>query len=327
MPSKHNVTLVATETDPVATAVLVALGDMSGLRRTESGDFAPGGPGLGENDVVLIGDSGLEAAWGADLTGARPGLVQFLGCRPPTPLIDQLAEAGTTVAGISPVIAPRVTNRVLGFAGPLLSSNRAARGGAEPKWGIIGLGITGTEVARKLVATRASVDVAEMRTPRSGILAELNVRRQSLDLLVAGSDAITLHVYPGPTASPLITERELRLMKTGAVLINTSDSSVVDEQAVLDALAVGPLSGYATDCPGELIGNADESLASSGKLIITTNPLTNQIGAAQQIAKFVVANVRAFRDGSNIEGQIELVDFPKLGDPSFWSSQMSPRQD
>ncbi|MCH8115376.1 MAG: hypothetical protein IIB25_07850, partial [Chloroflexi bacterium] len=234
-----------------------------------------------------------------------------------------LNDAGTVVAGISPVIAPRVANRAVGFTGPL----RVQRGAGVPSWGIIGFGNTGTEVARKLASTGASVNMADIRTPRSGVLAELGVRRHSLDLLIAGSDVITLHVQPGPTASPLITERELSLMKTGAVLINTSDSSVVDESAVLESLLNGPLGGYATDCPGEVIGTAVESLASSGKLIITTNPLTNQVGAAQQIAKFVAANVQAFRDGSSIEGKIEPVDFPKIGDPSFWSSRMSPRQD
>jgi hypothetical protein len=76
-----------------------------------------------------------------------------------------------------------------------------------------------------------------------------------------------------------------------------------------------------------VISGVDESLASPGKLLITTNPLTNQVGAAQQIAKFVAANIQAFRDGSGVEGMIDLVDFPTVGDPSFWSSRMSPRQD
>ena len=72
---------------------------------------------------------------------------------------------------------------------------------------------------------------------------------------------------------------------------------------------------------------ADESLISSGQLFVTTNPLTNQIGAAQQIAKYVAANIQAFTDGGGVQGLIEPVDFPKIGDPSFWASRMSPRQD
>ena len=215
MPNQTNAILVAVESDPVATAVSAALGAETGLRRVEPGDFAPNELALGDQDVLLIGDSGLDVASNVDFNGAVPGLVQFLGCRSPTALIGHLKGAGTEVAGVSPVMAPRVANRVVGLAGPLLSSNRAARGGAEPNWGIIGLGVTGTEVARKLVATRAAVGMADIRTPRAGIVAELEIRRQSLDLLVAGSDAVTLHVYPGATASPLITERELGLMKSG----------------------------------------------------------------------------------------------------------------
>jgi len=70
-----------------------------------------------------------------------------------------------------------------------------------------------------------------------------------------------------------------------------------------------------------------EALVSSGKLFITTNPLTNQVGAAQQIAKYVAANVQAFGAGESVKGVIDPIDFPVIGDPSFWASRMSPRQD
>jgi hypothetical protein len=275
----------------------------------------------GAYDVVIVGEPWLSSE---DYSLPKQGLIQLLGCWPSSSFVARMIESGTKVAGISPVIAPRVANRVVGFGGPLRVKPNAS-------WGVIGLGVIGTEVARKLTASGSSVEIADVRTPRSGILAELNVRRQSLDLLLTGSDVVTLHVPAGPTASPLISERELNLMKPGAVLINTSHSSIVDEQAVIDALLDGSLGGYATDHPGQLILQAslDEgsSLKSSGNLFITQNPLINQVGAAQQIAKYVVANVEAFSEGSDIQGIIEPVDFPIIGDPSFWSSKMSPRQD
>jgi len=317
VPTSMSKTILLTlESDPAGNAIASLLADSAGFERVFGDEERL--TDLGAGDVLLVGDPFAEAGRDIDVTG--PGFVQFLGCRPSVELVDRLVESGTTVAGISRVIAPRVANRVAGFGGPL-----RVKPGAS--WGVIGLGEIGAEVARKVTATGGSVVIADIRTPRLGLLAELNVRRYSLDLLVAGSDAISVHVHLGPTASPLISGRELGLMKPGAVLINASHPSVVDEKAVVEALSAGTLAGYATDCPGEVISGVDESLASPGKLFITTNPLTNQVGAAQQIAKFVAANIQAFRDGSGVEGMIDLVDFPTVGDPSFWSSRMSPRQD
>jgi hypothetical protein len=308
--------LLASVTDPVGKAIESLFSDNGEFQRIQSGDL--GGITFGESDVLLLGELTDEEIDFALISGV--GMIKLLGCRVTTSVVSQLERATGVVAGISPVIAPRVANRAVGFAGPL-----RVKPGA--KWGVIGLGEIGYEVAKKASANGSEVVIAEIRTPRSGIVAELGVRRLSLDLLVAGSDVVSIHVRPGPTASPLISEREINLMKTGAVLINTADPSVVDEADVLAGLESGSLGGYATDCPGAIIANADDSLVSGGKLFVTTNPLTNQVGAAQQIAKFVVANVEAFSTGQPVSGIIDPIDFPTLGDPSFWSSRMSPRQD
>jgi len=318
-----NVFVISTESDPAALALSAhfsAVDRLPDLQRVEPQDFSNAGPENG--DVLIVGDTALDLIGISDLGVEAGCMVQYLSCRPPVSIIERLIHAGCLVAGISPVLAPRVAHRVAGFSGPL----RVRGEHGAPTWGVVGVGFTGTAVAHKLKESGSVVAISEIRTPRSQLLTELKVRRQSLDLLMAGSDAITLHVYPGPTANPLVGERELNLMKSGAALINTSHSSVVDEHAVIDALSSGHLGGYATDCAGEVVETADESLKQSGKLVVTTNPLTSQIGAAQHIARFVGANVQAFADGIDVQGVIELVDFPKIGDPSFWSSKMSPRQ-
>ncbi len=316
----HKTYLLSSDSDPVGKAVAALLAGTAGFGQLAPTELAR--TQLGAGVVLLAGDSAFDSE--TDFTVMANGMVQILYCSPAHELVGQLIEVGATVAGISPVIAPRVANRAVGFGGPL-------RVKPDAQWGVIGLGEVGCEVVRKLAPSEASVVIADVRTPRSGLLAELNVRRLSLDLLVAGSDVVSLHVNAGPTASPLISERELNLMKDGAALINTSHSSIVDENAVLASLAGGPLGGYATDCAGETLSNLDksmlEALVSSGKLFITTNPLTNQVGAAQQIAKYVAANVQAFGAGESVKGVIDPIDFPVIGDPSFWASRMSPRQD
>jgi len=307
-----NIYLLADDSDPVAKAVESLYTDSVSFQRLSTNEF---------HDVEFRSDDVLLLSEGvADGNLPASGFIQFLGCRPPMRLLDHSATSGVVVAGISPVIAPRVANRVIGFTGPLSVK-------PLPEWGIVGLGEVGTEVTRKVTANRATAVVAEMRTPRAGVVAELGVRRQSLDLLVSGVDVVSVHVHAGPTASPLLSERELNLMEPEAVLINTSHDSVLDETAVLVALENGTLAGYATDCPGEVVSAANESLISDGKLFITTNPLTNQIGAAQQIAKYVVSNIEVFKAGSGVRGVFDPIDFPSAGDPSFWSSRMSPRQD
>ena len=311
-----NIYLLTSESDPVGNAVESLFEKSSPLQRISSIDLSD--IDFGESDALILGDGVSNEFSTGDLP--ESGLIQFIGCRPTAELLDRAEDSDAFVVGISPSIAPRVANRVIGFTGPLKTK-------VMPDWGVIGLGEVGSEVTKKVTANRSLVAIAEMRTPRSGLMDELGVRRQSLDLLVAGSDVVSIHIHQGPTAAPLISERELNLMKSDAVLINTSSSTVIDEVAVVDALSRGRLAGYATDCPGEVINGADESLATTGKLIITTNPLTNQIGAAQQIAKYVEANVTAFSNGSRVQGKFDVIGFPSLGDPSFWSSQMSPRQD
>jgi hypothetical protein len=308
--------LLADNSDPVGNAAESLLNKSVSVRRISLEEISE--IEFDSSNVLLI-DNEMADSLAADALPIS-GLIQFLGCSPSSGLLNHSASSDTVIAGISPSIAPRVANRVIGFTGPLNVK-------VKPTWGIVGLGEVGCEVVRKVTATGNSAAIADVRTPRSGILDELGVRRKSLDLLLSGSDVISVHVHQGPTATPLIAEREINLMNSDAVLINTSHTSVVDEAAVISALENGGLAGYATDCPGDVTAEADQSLADLGKLIVTTNPLTNQIGAAQQIAKFIAENIDSYATGSPVRGIFQPVDFPTAGDPSFWSSRMSPRQD
>jgi len=308
--------LLADDADPIGNATESLLNKAGSVRRVSLNELST--LDLDSSSVLLV-DEAMANEIDFD-NFASSGLVQFLGCRPPSSLLNHATPSDAVFSGISPNVSTRVANRVIGFTGPLSVKPR-------PKWGLVGLGEVGSEVARKLIATGNSVNIADIRTPRAGLLSELDVRRSSLDLLLSRSDVVSIHAHQGPTAAPLISERELGLMSTQAVLINTSHSSIVDESAVLDALRQDQIAGYATDCPGDVLSNADVALVEAGKLIVTTNPLTNQIGAAQQIAKFIAANMESFAAGARVRGVFQPVDFPAAGDPSFWSSRMSPRQD
>ena len=91
-------------------------------------------------------------------------MIQHLGCMPSPALLSIASgsDSQVIVAGISPNIAPRVANRVIGFTGPLTVR-------PLPDWGVIGVGEVGVEVVKKALATRSSVGIAEIRVGIAGI--------------------------------------------------------------------------------------------------------------------------------------------------------------
>ncbi len=81
------------------------------------------------------------------------------------------------------------------------------------------------------------------RTPR-----ELDgVTYVSLDELCAQADILTLHVPAVPETHHLIDARRIALMKPAAILINTARGSVVDNEALAEALENGTISGAGLD--------------------------------------------------------------------------------
>jgi D-3-phosphoglycerate dehydrogenase len=68
-----------------------------------------------------------------------------------------------------------------------------------------------------------------------------------LETLLAQSDVVSLHVPETPETFNMIGAKELRLMKSGACLINNSRGTVVDLDALASALRDGHLAGAALD--------------------------------------------------------------------------------
>jgi len=81
---------------------------------------------------------------------------------------------------------------------------------------------------------------------------------ETLQELLAASDIVSLHVPETPATAGMIGETELRLMRPGSYLINNSRGTVVDLDALANALRDGHLAGAALDVfPVEPSSNAD----------------------------------------------------------------------
>jgi len=114
-------------------------------------------------------------------------------------------------------------------------------------WGIIGLGRIGKEVAKRVRAFNVrAIYYDKIRYPRE-VEEEHGVEYVPFRNLLRESDVLSVHVPLTPETKHLIGERELRLMKPTAILINPSRGEVVDEEALARALEEGWIAGAAVD--------------------------------------------------------------------------------
>ncbi|RLG09843.1 MAG: D-glycerate dehydrogenase [Thaumarchaeota archaeon] len=112
--------------------------------------------------------------------------------------------------------------------------------------GVIGVGRIGSAVARRAKGFNMRVLYYDI-VRRRDLEEELGIEYVELDKLLRESDFVTLHVPLTPETKGLIKERELRLMKKTAILVNTSRGAVVDQRALTRALQEGWIAGAGLD--------------------------------------------------------------------------------
>lgn len=115
--------------------------------------------------------------------------------------------------------------------------------------GVIGLGATGSEVAKRVKAFGMKVFAYRRRPLSSPDVDQLLAadRGDKLDELLRVSDFVVAATSLSDETYRLIGEREFALMKPSAYFINISRGNVVDEGALIRALKTGSIAGAGLD--------------------------------------------------------------------------------
>lgn len=111
------------------------------------------------------------------------------------------------------------------------------------KWGIIGLGAIGREVARLASAFGCEV----VYTSTSGTVRKEDYPHKSLEELLGWADVVSIHCPLTPTTKGLIGEKELQQMKPTAIIINVARGGIIDEAALAKALNDKVIAGAGLD--------------------------------------------------------------------------------
>lgn len=164
--------------------------------------------------------------------------------------------------------------------------------------GILGCGHVGQQVARLCRAFGAAVLAHDIRT-YDAFYRETGVRPVTMDVLLAESDILTVHVPLDASTRGMIGPRELARMKASAFLLNTARGGIVDEAALKQALVDAQLAGAACDV------FAEEPPTDRGLLALPTFLATPHIGGSTQ--ESVLAMGRAAIAGlDGLDGAIDL---------------------
>ena len=112
--------------------------------------------------------------------------------------------------------------------------------------GVIGAGHIGLHVIK--IAKGFGMEVLAYDISQDKFLAEvLDFQYVDFEELLKKSDIISLHVPATPKTYHLINKENIKLIKKGAILINTARGSVVETEALIEALDKGILSGVGLD--------------------------------------------------------------------------------
>ncbi len=112
--------------------------------------------------------------------------------------------------------------------------------------GLLGLGRLGARVAKVGLALGMDV-IAWSQNLTDERCAEVGVTRIGRDGLFQESDVISIHLVLGDRTRGLVGAPEFSLMKPTVYLVNTSRGPIVDEAALVEALANGTIAGAGID--------------------------------------------------------------------------------
>ena len=162
--------------------------------------------------------------------------------------------------------------------------------------GIIGTGAIGCRVAEIAKAFKMQI-LGYDKYPNLKRAQEIGMNYVDRYTLLKESDFITLHVTLTSETEGLIGKKEIAAMKKGAVIINTSQGKVIDEEALVDALKSGKLSCAGLDVFEEEPPAKDNSLFKLDNVILSPHIGFHTVEAAKRCTDICIDNIARFLEG------------------------------
>ncbi|KKB85074.1 2-hydroxyacid dehydrogenase [Devosia limi DSM 17137] len=186
--------------------------------------------------------------------------------------------------------------------------DKAIKGGAWPKpsfigrdiagsvIGLVGFGSIGKETGRLAAALGMTVLVFDPMTPQAA--SDCGFEPVTLDDLVSRADIVSLHCPLTNETRNLINAARIEQMKSDAIIVNTARGGIIDEAALLDALARKRIAGAGLDSFSVEPPPVDSPLWAMDNLLVTSHVAGVTKGSAIQMAETAARHIISVLDGA-----------------------------
>jgi D-3-phosphoglycerate dehydrogenase len=164
----------------------------------------------------------------------------------------------------------------------------------EATLGLIGAGRIGENVARLM---RSFVKRIIYYDPYLEHAVDWAERVETLDRLLTEVDIVSLHLPLTNETRHLLGPAQLRLMRPGAIIVNTARGLLLDSAAAAAALKAGQLGVVAVDVLESEQPDSDHPLLNAPRTIITPHVAWYSERSARNVRAETVADVISVLDG------------------------------
>ena len=168
---------------------------------------------------------------------------------------------------------------------------------ADKRIGIVGLGRIGRAVARRALGFEMEVVYHNRFRANPTLERQVSARYVDLDELLETSDVVSLHCPHNEDSHHLIDAEALKTMKSSALLVNTARGPVVDEAALVEALADGEIAGAGLDVFEEE-PDVHPGLLEQDRVVLAPHLGSATTDARMRMAQMCVASITAFLNGA-----------------------------
>ena len=169
---------------------------------------------------------------------------------------------------------------------------------AGKKWGIIGMGAIGRAVADCAAAFGAEVCYCSI----SGVVRKEKYENVDLSTLLTECDIISVHAPLNEKMMHLIGEKELKMMKKSAYIVNVGRGAVIDEKALAEAIDEGIIGGAALDVFTTEPPQADSpimNVKNKERIVYTPHTAWSSVEARKRCISMTADNIAAFIKGES----------------------------